>query len=105
MSIREGEYVKANSERYWEIFNEINDDFDEIAIKTFKVSLPAKHGLRKSLMGKLVASLWTELRSIKGFKTTNNKEKGRLRLSLRRGGISGRTDTITIGREGIMQDN
>ena len=36
---------------------------------------------------------------------TNNKEKGRLKLSLRRGGISGRTDTIIIGREGIMQDN
>ena len=36
---------------------------------------------------------------------TNNKEKGRLRLSLRRGGILGRTDTITISREEIMQDN
>ena len=105
MSIREGESVKAYFESYWEMFNEIDGDFDEVAIKTFKVGLPAKHGLRKSLMGKLVASLWTELISIKGFKTTNNKEKGRLRLSLRRGGISGRTDTITIGREGIMQDN
>ena len=39
------------------MFNKIDDDFDEIAIKTFKVSLPAEHGLRKSLTGKLVTSL------------------------------------------------
>ena len=30
----------------------------------------------------------------------NNKEKGKLRLSLKKGGISGRTDTTT-DREGI----
>ena len=40
MSMREGESVKEYSERYWEMFNEIDDDFDEIANKTFKVSLP-----------------------------------------------------------------
>ena len=57
MSMREGESVKAYSERYWEMFNEIDDDFDEVAIKTFKVSLPAEHGLRKSLTGKPVISL------------------------------------------------
>ena len=57
MSMREGESVKAYSERYWEMFNEINDDFDEVAIKTFKVGLPTEHGLRKSLTGKPVTSL------------------------------------------------
>ena len=51
------------------------------------------------------ASLWTGLISIKVSRTTNNKDKGSLRLSFRRGGISGRTDTTTIGRKGIMQDN
>ena len=35
----------------------------------------------------------------------NNKERGRLRLSFKRGGISGWTGIITIGREGIMWDN
>ena len=35
----------------------------------------------------------------------NNKERGRLRLSLRRGGISGQIGTITIGLEGIMWGN
>ena len=52
MSTREGESVKVYSERYWEMFDEIDDDFDEVAIKTFKVGLPSEHGLRKSLTGK-----------------------------------------------------
>ena len=39
------------------MFNEIDDDFDEVAIKTFKVDLPSEHGLRKSLTSKLVTSL------------------------------------------------
>ena len=108
MSMREGESVKAYSERYWEMFNEIDGDFDEVTIKTFKIGLPSEHGLRKSLISKpspVYASLWTELISIKGSKMTNNKENGRLRLSLKRGGISGRIDTIITGQEGIIQDN
>ena len=39
------------------MFNEIDDNFDEIAFNTFKVGLPTKHGLRKSLTGKPVTSL------------------------------------------------
>ena len=57
MTMREGESVKAYAERYWEMFNEINGDFDEVAIRTFKVGLASEHGLRKSLTGKLVTSL------------------------------------------------
>ena len=57
MSMREGETVKVYSERYQEMFNEIDGDFDEVAVKTFKVNLPFEHGLRKSLTGKLVTSL------------------------------------------------
>ena len=57
MSMREGESVKAYAERYWEMFNEIDGDFDEVAIRTFKVGLPPEHGLRKSLIGKPVTSL------------------------------------------------
>ena len=49
--------MKAYAERYWEMFNEINGDFDEVAIRTFKVGLPSKHGLRKSLISKLITSL------------------------------------------------
>ena len=39
------------------MFNEIDGDFDEVTIRTFKVGLPSEHGLRKSLTGKLVTSL------------------------------------------------
>ena len=51
MSMREVEFVKAYSERYWEMFNKIDGDFDEVAIRTFKVGLSSEHGLRKSLTG------------------------------------------------------
>ena len=57
MSKRERESVKAYAERYWEMFNEIDDDFDEVADRTFKVGLPFEHGLRKSLTGKPITSL------------------------------------------------
>ena len=36
---------------------------------------------------------------------TNSKEKGKLRLFLKKWGISGQTDTIITGRKGIMQIN
>ena len=58
MSMREGETLKTYLDRYWEMFNEIDGDFDDVAIKTtFKVDLPTEHGLRKSLTGKLATSV------------------------------------------------
>ena len=47
MTIREGEFVKAYAKRYWEMFNEIDGDFDEVAVRTFKVGLPSKHGFKE----------------------------------------------------------
>ena len=57
LSMREGETLKTYLDRYWEMFNEIDGDFDDVAINTFKVGLPAEHGLRKSLTGKPVTSV------------------------------------------------
>ena len=57
ISMREGETLKTYSDRYWEMFNEIDGNFDDVAIRTFKVSLPAEHGLRKSLIGKPFTSV------------------------------------------------
>ena len=57
MSMREGESIKTYLDRYWEIFNEIDDNFDKVAIKTFKVGLPSEHGLKKPLTSKPVTSL------------------------------------------------
>ena len=57
MSMREGETLKTYLDRYWEMFNEINGDFDDMAIRTFKVRLPTKHDLRNSLTKKPVRSV------------------------------------------------
>ena len=57
MSMRDGETLKTYSDRYWEMFNEIDGSYDDVAISTFKVGLPVEHDLRKSLTGKLVASV------------------------------------------------
>ena len=43
MAMREGETLKMYFDRYWEIFNEIDGYFDDMAIRTFKVGLPAEH--------------------------------------------------------------
>ena len=40
LSMREEETLKTYSDRYWEIFDEIDGDFDDVAINTFKVGLP-----------------------------------------------------------------
>ncbi|XP_075664564.1 uncharacterized protein LOC142634159 [Castanea sativa] len=39
------------------MFNEIDGDFDDVAIRTIKVGLPAEHGLKKSLTGKPVSNV------------------------------------------------
>ena len=57
MSMQEGETLKTYSDRYWEMFNEIEGEHDDVAISTFKAGLPAKHDLRKSLTGKPVTSV------------------------------------------------
>ena len=55
--MRDEETLKAYSGTYWEMYNEMDGNFDDIAINTFKSSLPAEHGLRKSLTGKLATSV------------------------------------------------
>nr|XP_023875819.1 uncharacterized protein LOC111988257 [Quercus suber] len=57
MSMREGETLKAYSDRYWEMFKEVDGAHDDVAINTFKKGLPTGHGLRKSLTGKPVTSM------------------------------------------------
>ena len=57
LSMREGETLKTYLDRYWEMYNEIDGDFEDVAINTFKVSLPNEHGLRKSLTDKPVTSV------------------------------------------------
>ena len=43
MTMQEGETLKTYSNRYWEMFIEIDRNFNDVAIRTFKVGLPAGH--------------------------------------------------------------
>ena len=67
------------------MFNEIDCDFDEVAIKTFKVGLPSEHGLRKSLTGKPVISLHQLMDRVDKFKRIEDDQqqgKGKAKVIL-----------------------
>ncbi|XP_030936651.1 uncharacterized protein LOC115961889 [Quercus lobata] len=68
ISMREGKTLKTYSDRYWEMFNEIDGDFDDVVIRTFKVSLPTKHDLRKSLTKKPVRTVLLLMDRINEYK-------------------------------------
>ena len=57
MAMREEETLKTYSNGYWETFNEIDGDFEDVAIRTFNIGLPAEHDLRKLLTMKPVRSI------------------------------------------------
>ena len=62
------------------MFNEIDGSYDDMAISTFKVGLPAEHDLRKSLTGKPVTNvrlLWIGLISIRESRRIRYREKER----------------------------
>ena len=50
------------------MFNEIDGDFNDVAIRTFKVGLLAKHGLRKSLIRKPATSIRQLMNRIDKYK-------------------------------------
>ena len=57
------------------MFNEKDGDFDDVAIKTFKVSLPAEHGLRKSLTGKPATSVHQLMDRIDKYKRVEEDQQ------------------------------
>ena len=50
------------------MFNEIDGNFDDVTISTFKVSLLVEHGLRKYLIGKPVTSVRQLMNRIDKYK-------------------------------------
>ena len=68
LSMRDGETLKTYSGRYWEMYNEMDGNFDDVAINTFKSNLPTEHGLRKSLTGKSTTSVCQLLDQINKYK-------------------------------------
>ena len=57
------------------MFNEIDGDFDDVAINTFKLGLPAEHGLRKSLTGKPVSSIHQLIDRIDKYKRVEEDQQ------------------------------
>ena len=66
--MHEEDTLKAYLDRYWEMYNEMDDNFDDIASSTFKSNLPTEHGLRKSLTSKPVTSVWQLMDRIDKYK-------------------------------------
>ena len=57
------------------MFNEIDGNFDDVAIKTFKVGLPSEHGLRKSLTGKPVTNIRQLMDQVDKYKRIENDQQ------------------------------
>lgn len=75
LSMQEGETLKAYSDRYWEMYNEIEGNYDDVAISTFKRGLPTEHGLRKSLTGKPVTSVCQLMDKIDKYKRVEEDQQ------------------------------
>ena len=74
MAIWEGKSLKTYSDKYWEMFNEIDGDFNDVSIRTFKVSLPVEYGLRKSLTGKPTTSVHQLMDQIDKYKRVEEEQ-------------------------------
>ena len=68
LSMCDGETLNAYLGRYWEMYNEMDGNFDDVATNTFKNSLPAEHGLTKSLTGKPATSVRQLINRIDKYK-------------------------------------
>ena len=73
--MRKGETLKAYLDRYWEMYNEIEGNYNDVAISTFKRGLPIKHGLRKSLTGKLVTNVHQLMDRIDKYKKVEEDQQ------------------------------
>ena len=80
MVMREIKTLKTYSDRYWETFNKIDGDFEDVAIRIFKVGLPIEHNLRKSLTMKLARSICQLIDHIdKHMRSRRIRPKGKAR--------------------------
>ncbi|XP_075633845.1 uncharacterized protein LOC142606366 [Castanea sativa] len=83
MAMREGETLKTYSDQYWEMYNEIDGDVEDVAVRTFKVGLPTEHGLRKSLTMKAAVDMRQLMDRIDKYKRVEEDQmqsKGKVRV-------------------------
>ena len=59
------------------MFNEIDSDFDNVAISTFTFDLPVEHYLRKSLTGKPITSLRQLMNRVDKYKRIKDDQQQR----------------------------
>ena len=105
MTMLEGETLKTYFDRYCEMFNKIDRNFDNVAIRTFKVGLPAEHDLRKSLTRKPVRSMCQLIDCIDEYKQVEEDQqqgKWKAKVALKIKGISSWISTITTNLEEIL---
>ena len=57
------------------MFNEVDGDFDDVAISTFKLGLPAEHGLRKFLTRKPVNGICQLMDRIDKYKRVEEDQQ------------------------------
>ena len=57
------------------LFNEIDGDFDDMTISTFKVGLPTEHDIRKFLTGKPVTSVCQLMDRIDKYKRAEEDQQ------------------------------
>ena len=64
------------------MYNEIDGDFEDVAISTFKVGLPTEHSLRKSLTGKpaSVHQLVDQINKYKRIEEDQQQRKGKAKV-------------------------
>ena len=57
------------------MYNEMDGNFEDVAISTFKSGLPTEHGLRKSLMGKPITKLHQLMDHIDKYKRVEENQQ------------------------------
>ena len=83
MAMKEEETLKTYSNGYWETFNEIDGDFEDVAIRTFNIGLPVEHDLRKLLTKKPVRSicqLMDHINKHKRVEEDQTQRKGKVKV-------------------------
>ena len=68
LAMKEGETLKAYSNHYWELYNEIGGDNGGIVASTFKVGLLIDSNLRASLALKLVTDMNKLMERVEEYK-------------------------------------
>ena len=74
MTMRRGKSLKTYSNKYWELFNEIDGDFEDMAVRTFKMGLPMNSDLRKSLIMKPAQDMQQLMDRIKEYKRVEDHQ-------------------------------